>query len=53
VQLLAAAGLRALFAAAAVARHRQVALRLHPVSPAVGTILDLTGTRDEFDLDAD
>ena len=33
------------------ARRRQVLLRLHPVSPAVGTILDLTGTRDEFDLD--
>lgn len=52
VQLLAAAGLRALLGAAAVGRRRQVALRLHPLSPAVGTILDLTGTREAFDLDA-
>ena len=51
VHLLAAAGLRVLLAAAAVARSRQVALRLHPLSPAVSTILDLTDTRDEFDLD--
>jgi len=52
VHLLAAAGLRVLLGAAAVARTRRVAFRLHPLSPAVGTILDLTGTRDDFDLDA-
>ena len=51
VHLLAAAGLRVLLAAAAVARSRQVALRLHPLSPAVSTILDLTDTGDEFDLE--
>jgi anti-anti-sigma factor len=51
VHLLAAAGLRVLLVAAAVARSRQVAIRLHPLSPAVSAILDLTDTRDEFDFD--
>ena len=52
VYLLAAAGLRVLLEAAAAARRREVGLRLYPLSPAVASVLDLTGTRPDFDQGA-
>lgn len=44
------AGLRALLSARETAEQQGVMLRLGPISPALGRLLDMTGLREVFDI---
>jgi anti-anti-sigma factor len=44
------AGLRALLSARESAEQQGVVLRLGPISPALGRLLDMTGLREVFDI---
>ena len=44
------AGLRALLSARETAEQQGVVLRLGPISPALGRLLDMTGLREVFEI---